>query len=89
MTWEEMKRTAETKNDILEGMSERDLYQCDLAARLSVEISKKRMYGNKTREDLAVILGVPRDMVSNLEFGEVTPEIKVLETLLVILLSTN
>lgn len=76
MACEEMKRTAETKNCILEGMSERDLYQCDLAARLSVEISKKRMYGNKTLEDLAVILGVPRDMVSDLEFGEVIPKIK-------------
>ena len=79
MTWEEMKRTADTKNDILEGMSERDLYQCDLAARLSVEISKKRMYGNKTLEDLAVILGVPRDMVSDLEFGEVIPKINVIK----------
>lgn len=76
MTCEENKTSAETQNDILEGMSERDLYQCDLAARLSVEISKKRMYGNKTLEDLAVILGVPRDMASDLEFGEVIPKIK-------------
>lgn len=75
MTCEENKTSAETKTCILEGMSERDLYQCDLAARLSVEISKKRMYGNKTFEDLAVILGVPRDMVSDLEFGEVIPKI--------------
>lgn len=76
MTCEENKTSAETKTCILEGMSERDLYQCDLAARLSVEISKKRVYGNKALEDLAVNLGVPRDIISNLEFGEVTPKIK-------------
>ena len=76
MACEEMKRTAETKNCIFEGMSKKNLRQCGLAARLSVEISKNRMYGNKTLEDLAVILGVPRDMASDLEFGEVIPKIK-------------
>lgn len=79
MTCEENKTSAETKTCILEGMSKKDLRQCGLAARLSVEISKNRMYGNKTLEDLAVILGVPQDMVSDLEFGEVIPKINVIK----------